>query len=133
MPKISNVSSVAILIDEPVDNAVNSEINGILESVADNISTKNMFNVPQRTTFPTLDNIQNPDALVKNIDEEISSNEKVIEIKDEVEKGLDSFIAVPNHINIFDGIELEDDGIEYVEEEDLMKGKYRKHFLVEKD
>ncbi|XP_069355587.1 uncharacterized protein [Maniola hyperantus] len=121
MPKISNVSSVAILIDEPVDNAVNSEINGILESVADNISTKNMFNVPQRTTFPTLDNIQNPDALVKNIDEEISSNEKVIEIKDEVEKGLDSFIAVPNHINIFDGIELEDDGIEYVEEEDLMK------------
>ncbi|XP_045762542.1 uncharacterized protein LOC123865520 [Maniola jurtina] len=122
MPKILNVSSAASLTAEPLDNALNNEINGILESVADNMSTKNSFNVPQRTdkTLPTLDNIQNPDELVKNIiDEEISSRGKEIEIEDE--KGLDSFNEVSTHINIFDGIELEDDGIEYVEEEDLMK------------
>ncbi|XP_023937409.2 uncharacterized protein LOC112045461 isoform X2 [Bicyclus anynana] len=127
MPKISSVSSAAIEDEERADDAVNNEVNDILKSVSENISSKNIFDVlpsPLRT-YNTLsgnsNNRETPDLLVKQIiQDEINfkNYESHTSLKNKEDKLLHSFNEVPNDVNILDGIELEDDGIEYIDEDD---------------
>lgn len=122
MPKITNVTSNADL-REDADDTVSNEVDGILESLAENMSAKKLYNVPltAETNVPNQLQVSETDALVKNIiDEEINSKFK--ETVADKEKMLDSLDAVPN--DMFDGIELEDDGIEYVEEDDAVTCKF---------
>ncbi|XP_039764409.1 uncharacterized protein LOC120636882 [Pararge aegeria] len=129
IPKISDFIA-AIEVEKPVDDAINHQINGILESVAENITNKNVFNVIPSSTLSASVNI-NTNLLVKNvIDSEIKSLYEKTKYKDDLNR-LDSLDAHPSNINIFDGIELEDDGIEYIEEDDDLKEVQLKSFKIE--
>lgn len=122
MPKITNVSSNADLTED-ADDPVNNEVNGILETFAENMSSKKLHNMPftAETNISNQLRVSDTETLVKNIiDEEINS--KVKETTADNEKKLDCIDAVPN--DLFDGIELEDDGIEYIEEDDPVICKF---------
>ncbi|XP_050356294.1 uncharacterized protein LOC126777338 [Nymphalis io] len=111
MPKITSITSTARILETDDGNCeTTNEINNTLDKIADEVSRIKSYTV----TSPTSNFEQSSIDITiedKSEDEEIAVDPKLIQ-----QSTL--YNDVSHDLHLIDGLELEDDGIEYIDEEE---------------